>query len=96
MGEWRFSFTEIWNDCGRDWGGISFREVGNVCFEKQAAAISDRRCVLRALRNRDDPYSMYDTKASGNWYKADEPWGAYLQTDGNPAVSVQADSETGA
>ena len=30
----------------------------------------------------------YDTKASGNWYKADEPWGAYLQTDGNPAVTV--------
>ena len=30
----------------------------------------------------------YDTTASGNWYKADEPWGAYLQTDGNPAVTV--------
>jgi hypothetical protein len=30
----------------------------------------------------------YDTKASGNWYKADEPWGAYLQTEGNPAVTI--------
>ena len=30
----------------------------------------------------------YDTAASGNWYKADEPWGAFLQTDGNPAVTV--------
>ena len=30
----------------------------------------------------------FDTKASGNWYKADEPWGAYLQTDGNPAKTV--------
>mmetsp|Transcript_7009 Transcript_7009/g.13794 ORF Transcript_7009/g.13794 Transcript_7009/m.13794 type:complete len:88 (+) Transcript_7009:158-421(+) len=37
---------------------------------------------------RDDPYSMYDTEKSGNWYKADEPWGAFLQTDGNPAVSI--------
>jgi hypothetical protein len=34
---------------------------------------------------RNDPYSMRDTTASGNWYKADEPWGAYLQGDGHPA-----------
>ena len=34
---------------------------------------------------RNDPYSRYDTTASGNWYKADEPWGAYLQGDGHPA-----------
>jgi len=30
----------------------------------------------------------YDTKMGGNWYKADEPWGAYLQTEGNPAVTI--------
>ena len=24
--------------------------------------------------------------AGGNWYKADEPWGAYLQGEGNPKV----------
>eukprot|EP00292_Cryptomonas_paramecium_P030298 CAMPEP_0113696580 /NCGR_PEP_ID=MMETSP0038_2-20120614/21586_1 /TAXON_ID=2898 /ORGANISM="Cryptomonas paramecium" /LENGTH=39 /DNA_ID=CAMNT_0000619353 /DNA_START=80 /DNA_END=195 /DNA_ORIENTATION=+ /assembly_acc=CAM_ASM_000170 len=22
---------------------------------------------------RNDPYSMYDTRLGGNWYKADEP-----------------------
>jgi hypothetical protein len=33
-------------------------------------------------------FGRYDTTASGNWYKADEPWGAFLQTDGNPAVTV--------
>mmetsp|Transcript_20402 Transcript_20402/g.56417 ORF Transcript_20402/g.56417 Transcript_20402/m.56417 type:complete len:107 (+) Transcript_20402:201-521(+) len=37
---------------------------------------------------RNDPYSMRDTTASGNWYKADEPWGAYLQTDGHPARNL--------
>merc|ERR1719310_2536840 len=37
---------------------------------------------------RNDPYSMYDTTMGGNWYKADEPWGAYLQTEGNPAVTI--------
>ena len=36
----------------------------------------------------DTRMNRYDTTASGNWYKADEPWGAYLQTDGNPAVTV--------
>ena len=30
----------------------------------------------------------YDTTMGGNWYKADEPWGAYLQTEGNPAVTI--------
>ena len=30
----------------------------------------------------------YDTKLGGNWFKADEPWGAYLQTEGNPAVTI--------
>eukprot|EP00292_Cryptomonas_paramecium_P029179 CAMPEP_0113703776 /NCGR_PEP_ID=MMETSP0038_2-20120614/26085_1 /TAXON_ID=2898 /ORGANISM="Cryptomonas paramecium" /LENGTH=44 /DNA_ID=CAMNT_0000628351 /DNA_START=254 /DNA_END=385 /DNA_ORIENTATION=+ /assembly_acc=CAM_ASM_000170 len=30
----------------------------------------------------------YDTRLGGNWYKADEPWGAYLQTEGNPAVTI--------
>mmetsp|Transcript_9641 Transcript_9641/g.18723 ORF Transcript_9641/g.18723 Transcript_9641/m.18723 type:complete len:98 (+) Transcript_9641:49-342(+) len=37
---------------------------------------------------RNDPYSMYDTRMGGNWYKADEPWGAYLQGEGNPAVTI--------
>jgi hypothetical protein len=37
---------------------------------------------------RNDPYSMRDTVASGNWYKADEPWGAYLQGDGHPARNL--------
>jgi hypothetical protein len=30
----------------------------------------------------------YDTRMGGNWYKADEPWGAYLQGEGNPAVTI--------
>eukprot|EP00285_Hemiselmis_virescens_P010566 CAMPEP_0173389512 /NCGR_PEP_ID=MMETSP1356-20130122/12449_1 /TAXON_ID=77927 ORGANISM="Hemiselmis virescens, Strain PCC157" /NCGR_SAMPLE_ID=MMETSP1356 /ASSEMBLY_ACC=CAM_ASM_000847 /LENGTH=87 /DNA_ID=CAMNT_0014346705 /DNA_START=29 /DNA_END=292 /DNA_ORIENTATION=+ len=47
---------------------------------------------------RNDPYSMYDTKASGNWYKCDDPYGCFLQGDGNPAVSVapyQSDPSSG-
>merc|ERR1712216_16936 len=44
--------------------------------------------LIKPQMLRNDPYSMYDTAASGNWYKADEPWGAFLQTDGNPAVTV--------
>ena len=43
---------------------------------------------MRFSMMRNDPYSMYDTQASGNWYKADEPWGAFLQGDGNPAKTV--------
>lgn len=47
-------------------------------------------------RNRDEnapkahrpPVHRYDTKMGGNWYKADEPWGAYLQGEGNPAVTI--------
>jgi len=31
---------------------------------------------------------MYDTRMGGNWYKADEPWGAFLQGEGNPAVTI--------
>jgi len=50
-------------------------------------------CTNRGDLRRTSTFTLcdtirYDTKASGNWYKADEPWGAYLQTDGNPAVSV--------
>ena len=44
--------------------------------------------TMRFSMMRNDPYSMYDTQASGNWYKADEPWGAFLQGDGNPAKTV--------
>ena len=33
-------------------------------------------------------FIRYDTKQGGNWFKADEPWGAYLQTEGNPAVTI--------
>ena len=35
-----------------------------------------------------DQYTRYDTRQGGNWFKADEPWGAYLQTEGNPAVTI--------
>jgi hypothetical protein len=42
-----------------------------------------RLCVVLILFVR-----RFDTQATGNWYKADEPWGAFLQTDGNPAVTV--------
>ena len=54
---------------------------------------------MRFVLLRNDPYSMYDTTASGNWYKADEPWGAFLQGDGNPAVTVhpyESDPSSGA
>mmetsp|Transcript_85498 Transcript_85498/g.227997 ORF Transcript_85498/g.227997 Transcript_85498/m.227997 type:complete len:96 (+) Transcript_85498:77-364(+) len=44
--------------------------------------------MCKKLASYNLPFSRFDTKASGNWYKADEPWGAFLQTDGNPAVSI--------
>jgi hypothetical protein len=37
-----------------------------------------------------DRFFRYDTAAGGN-FKADEPWGAYLQTEGNPAVNIHPD-----
>jgi len=40
----------------------------------------------------------YDTAQGGNWYKADEPWGAYLTGEGNPAVTIhpyESDASSG-
>eukprot|EP00960_Hanusia_phi_P054869 762796-Hanusia_phi.AAC.4 len=60
--------------------------------------------LAEELKSQEPPadsqpgHLRYDTKASGNWYKADEPWGAFLQSDGNPAVTIhpyESDASSG-
>jgi hypothetical protein len=45
----------------------------------------DSNVLSRCLLLEND---RFYTSAGGNWFKADEPWGAYLQTEGSPAVAI--------